>query len=159
MSNRPYKNIKRFVDNLSKDVEKRMDDNPLIDVLKVDSSVDLLGKHVDDLVSAFKVFDNTVSATLPYVEGYTGYSGNPEEQEGWYLPFTVLADFENATITVKTSKGTYTLDEDKTIVLRVGAKKNFKFTVTAKTAKETISESFETDLKFEDKPTAQEVEA
>lgn len=49
------------------------------------SGVDLLGKSVTDLQTGITVGSDSVSGTLKYVTGYTGFSGDPAEQEGNYL--------------------------------------------------------------------------
>ena len=102
MSNRPYKNVKRFVDDISKDVKKGMKGENLITVVKVANDVDLLGKHANDLMTSFVVDEgtDTIIATLPYVEGYTGFSGLPEEQEGNYLVFKTTTGLKDATIKI-----------------------------------------------------------
>ena len=58
-----------------------------------DSSIDLLGKDCDDLQEDIAVADGAVTGSLKYVTGYTGWSGNPAEQEGNYLALK----FENST--------------------------------------------------------------
>lgn len=48
-------------------------------------SVDLLGKKASDLQKGIKIVDGKVYGTLKYVTEYTGFSGNPAEQQGYYL--------------------------------------------------------------------------
>lgn len=50
-----------------------------------DTSIDLFGKDCDDLQETVAVADGAVTGTLKYVTGYTGWSGDPDEQEGNYL--------------------------------------------------------------------------
>lgn len=45
----------------------------------------LLGKSVEDLQSDITIGTDSISGTLNYVTGYTGFSGDPAEQEGNYL--------------------------------------------------------------------------
>ena len=89
-----------------------------------DTSVDLLGKDCDDLQETVAVADGAVTGTLKYVTGYTGWSGDPDEQEGNYL--ALKADFpDGATTTVEIVNGMFgpaTLDEDKNMVLRIADK-------------------------------------
>lgn len=58
-----------------------------------DTSVDLFGKDCDDLQENVAVADGAVTGTLKYVTGYTGWTGDPDEQEGNYLALK----FTNAT--------------------------------------------------------------
>ena len=48
-------------------------------------SVDLFGKMASDLQEGVFIEDGKVYGTLKYVSGYTGFSGLPSEQEGYYL--------------------------------------------------------------------------
>ncbi len=52
----------------------------------------LYGKRVSSLIgSDVKVFeDGSVEGTLKYVTGYTQFSGQPDEQEGYYFPFRLV---------------------------------------------------------------------
>ena len=51
----------------------------------IEDSVDLLGKKASDLQEGVFIVDGKVFGTLKYVTEYTGFSGLPEEQEGYYL--------------------------------------------------------------------------
>ena len=56
------------------------------------ASQELYGKTVGDMVeNGMRVLeDGTVLGTFKYVTGYTGFNGSdPEEQEGYYFPFTL----------------------------------------------------------------------
>lgn len=57
--------------------------------LSVDTDIpadeDLLGKVIGDLQSDIVIRDHDIIGTLNYVTGYTGFSGDPEEQSGNYL--------------------------------------------------------------------------
>ena len=61
------------------------------DILTIPSQGQTLyGKRVSSLVGDdIKVFeDGTVTGTLKYVTGYTGFNeAEPEEQEGYFFPF------------------------------------------------------------------------
>lgn len=147
MSNRPYKNIKRFVDNLSADIAIKMGDTPLIEVEQPDDSIDLAGKTASELVSEFEIQDNVITATLPYVEGYTGYSEEVSEQEGNYLPLMITSQLEDAAISVKVGKNTYNVEESGALVLRV-EKSSIKIVITAKTETETVIETILANLEL-----------
>lgn len=51
----------------------------------ISDSVDLLGKVASDLQSDIVIANGAITGTLKYVEGYTGWSSNPDEQEGNYI--------------------------------------------------------------------------
>lgn len=91
--------------------------------LDISDEVDLLGKKISDLQSGVTYNDGEFKGELKYVTGYTGFSGDPEEQEGYYIAFHVA--YEGAdSIKVNGS----TLDEDGIIILRFknGNNKNSK---------------------------------
>lgn len=84
-------------------------------------TTELLGKLVSELqegVSISQLSSSTtygISGTLHYVEDYTGFSSNPEEQQGNYLALKI-EDEEGATTTVEIVGGTsgpVALDSDK----------------------------------------------
>lgn len=87
-----------------------------------DPSETLLGKAVSDLQEDVLVDDRAIEGVLKYVTGYTGFSGDPEEQSGNYLAlkFTPAA---GAVTTVELIGGKLgqpvTLDSDNNIVLRI----------------------------------------
>lgn len=65
--------------------------------------------------------DNSISGTLKYVTGYTGFSSDAELQEGNYIALKVNAAPE-LTITVALKNGlsgAVTLDADRNVVIRV----------------------------------------
>ena len=97
------------------------------------TGVDLLGKSVGDLQQNVNIGLNTISGTLKYVEGYTGFSGAAEEQEGNYLVLHVGSTVEDVTFTVELVGGTHgavELDEDGIIILKI-ANTNQKVKITA----------------------------
>lgn len=61
----------------------------------IEDSVDLLGKKASDLQKDVIIEDGKFYGTLHYVTGYTGFSGNPAQQKGWYVVFHIEND--NAT--------------------------------------------------------------
>lgn len=61
----------------------------------ISADTDLLGKSVTDLQEGVSISGGTISGTLHYVEGYTGFSGDPAEQEGNYI--ALHAEDESAT--------------------------------------------------------------
>lgn len=89
----------------------------------ISDEVDLLGKKISDLQSGVTYNDGEFKGELKYVTDYTGFSGDPEEQEGYYIAFHVA--YEGAdSIKVNGS----VLDEDGIIILRFknGNNKNSK---------------------------------
>lgn len=63
-----------------------------------------------------------IGGTLKYVTDYTGFSGDPAEQQGNYLVLHIDTDVEDATIEVELiggAHGSVTLDSDHTIILRI----------------------------------------
>ena len=84
-----------------------------------DISDDLLGKYASDLQKDVAVSANNILGTLKYVTDYTGFSGDPELQEGNYLAIKVVdnIDADHYTIAFAGRKDT-TLDPDLTHVQR-----------------------------------------
>ena len=83
----------------------------------------MLGKSVSDLQTGITVGNNAITGTLKYVTGYTGFSGDPEEQSGNYLAFHCAADGADS-ITVEiigavSTPGEQTLDSDGIMIFRV----------------------------------------
>ena len=101
----------------------------------VPASLDLFGLHVDDLQSNVAVDKSSmkITGTLNYVTDYTGFSSNPEDQEGNYL--VLHADDENADKVVVEilggTKGPVELDSDRTIVLLIRNKDTQSVKVTS----------------------------
>lgn len=89
----------------------------------VSTSVDLLGKHVNDLQSDIVVGDTGISGELKAVTGYTGFSGDVSEQSGHYLVLHCdVPSFGGETITVELVGGVHgpvNLDADGIIIFRV----------------------------------------
>jgi hypothetical protein len=64
----------------------------------------------------------TISGNIEYVTGYTGFSGDPAEQEGNYLTVHFATEAEDTTITVAIIGGDHgpvTLDSDGILVARI----------------------------------------
>lgn len=90
--------------------------NPLSNyaiVLNITNKIDLFGKKISDLQRGVRYNDGEFKGELNYVTNYTGFSGKPEEQEGYYIAFRVVYQGADS-IKVNGS----TLDEDGIIVLR-----------------------------------------
>lgn len=74
---------------------------------------------------------NGLTGTLKYVDNYTGFSGDPELQEGNYLVFhAAVPNVEGVTIKA-TMDNTSTLDEDGIGVFRVRDKSSQTLTIVA----------------------------
>lgn len=74
---------------------------------------------------------NGLTGTLKYVDNYTGFSGDPELQEGNYLVFhAAVPNVEDVTIKA-TMDNTSTLDEDGIGVFRVRDKSSQTLTIVA----------------------------
>lgn len=98
-----------------------------------DPETSLFGKAVSDLQTGILFNDKSVNGTLKYVTGYTGYSGDPDLQEGNFLAIKATAS-ENATVTVELTNGhsgPVTLDSDMNAVIRIENKNTQKLKVVA----------------------------
>lgn len=109
---------------------QKMEDsaNPLsaltVDV-EIAAAEDLLGKVIADLQSNVVVGVNDIKGKLNFIDDYTGFSGDPAEQEGWYLAIHAsVPDVTGATIKIKHSDkaGDKALDSDGILILRVDEK-------------------------------------
>ena len=95
----------------------------VIQAAAVSDGVDLLGKQASDLMSGVAVEDDTITGTLHYVTGYTGFNeAEPEEQEGYFLALIFTAEGYN--LSVSHSGGKHPdepvpLDPDGIYILRV----------------------------------------
>lgn len=84
----------------------------------------MLGKVVANLQEDVEIGEYGVTGTLKYVTGYTGFSGDPAEQNGNYLVLHFeVEDEENAVIQAKLEKGNnpnfVTLDSDGILIVRI----------------------------------------
>lgn len=101
----------------------------------ISASEDLFGKVIADLQSDIVVgADHIISGTLKYVDDYTGFSGNPEEQVGNYIVLHAsvsdVPDGVNYTIQAKITNAV-TLDDDGIYVGLVRNKDTQTITFTA----------------------------
>ena len=107
-------------------------------------SVDLFGKVASDLQEGVFIKDGKVFGTLKYVTGYTGFSGLPEEQEGYYLVLHYECEGADS---IKVNG--VTLDEDGIHILII-KKKGGKVFVEITKDENTFSEYIDiSDLKYE----------
>ena len=77
--------------------------------------------------------------------GYTGFSGDPAEQQGNYIALHIDTDVEGSTITVELIGGDHgpvKLDSDRTCIFRI-KNKNQKIKITSeKTGYPTITKTY-----------------
>ncbi len=88
-----------------------------------DGETYVLGKQVSELQEDVTVNDNSITGTLNYVTGFTGFSGNPELQEGNFLALK-FEHPDGATTTVEIIGGTsgpVELDSDMNWVGRIAS--------------------------------------
>lgn len=106
------------------------------------ADADLLDKVVSDLQSNIAVSeDNSITGTLKYVTGYTGFSGDPDEQEGHFLAVHASA-VEGAVIKAEVIGGDHgevTLDNDGILIARIkNNQQALKFSATTGAGTQTI---------------------
>lgn len=106
--------------------------------LDVESDVrpTVFGKNVSDLQEDVTITGNQVTGTLHYVTEYTGFSGDPDLQEGNYLALSFAADPSTDDIYVELvnalySPGPQKLDADKDMCIRITDKDKQYLIVTA----------------------------
>lgn len=111
--------------------------------------VDLLGKKPADLQTNISINGNSITGTLKYVSGYTGFNGSVvEEQEGNYLALKFNSEPNDTEITVEIvggKKGAVELDEDRMFVGRITDKNSQSIKVVCKKDSKVITETY--DLK------------
>lgn len=100
----------------------------------IDNETSLLGKYVTDLQEDVEIAGGVITGTLHYVTEYTGFSGDPAEQEGNYLAVACEAS-EGDTITAELIGGQHgpvTLDPDGILIARITdpATQKLRFTAT-----------------------------
>lgn len=98
-----------------------------------DGETELFGKDVADLQEGIVLANGAASGTLKYVTGYTGYSGDPDLQEGNYIACKCTSD-AGAVLTVELLGGEgdpVTLDSDMNFVCRVSDHTTQSIKVTA----------------------------
>lgn len=88
--------------------------------------------------------EDSISGTLKYVTGYTGFSSAAADQKGNYLALKVNAP-SDAVVTVEVvggTKGPVTLDDDRNIVLLIKNKNTQSVKVVAKAQGETVTKTY-----------------
>lgn len=90
----------------------------------ISDETDLFGKVASDLQTNIALSEDDITGTLKYVTGYTGFSGNVDEQSGNYLVLHVDTNSEDDIYVevVNGVSGPVKLDEDRLIVLRIADK-------------------------------------
>lgn len=94
----------------------------------------MLGKTPSDLQENITITDNSISGTLKYVTGYTGFSSKVSEQSGNYLAIHVNIP-TGSTVKVFIIGGDNTepktMDSDGVLVARIkNTSEKIQFTVT-----------------------------
>ena len=88
-----------------------------------------------DLQSDIKIDGSVITGNLKYVTGYTGFSGDPAEQEGNYIALHAETDFDEDEITLEVINGTVghpvTLDPDGLMIVRISDKDTQKIRIVA----------------------------
>lgn len=82
----------------------------------------MFGKLPSELQEDLTITNNVARGTLYYVTGYTGFSGNVEEQSGNYIALKLTGVPEGAVVKyqrVDSGLDPVTLDSDLNIVIRV----------------------------------------
>ena len=106
----------------------------------------MLGKLVSDLQDNIVISEDSITGTLKYVTGYTGFNDSvPSEQEGNYLALKIDAEPVGSVTTVELvggTKGPVTLDEDMNIVLLIKNKDTQSVKVTVETDSKTSSKIY-----------------
>ena len=109
---------KNIEDALSKLPDGAISTKTLNLVLDADiaNDTDLLGKTVGDLQKNIRVWNDQITGHLKYVSDYTGFSDDPDEQEGHYIALHAsVTNVDGATVKINNQ----TLDSDGLIILIV----------------------------------------
>ena len=77
---------------------------PTMTVAEPGDSDNLLGKELTDLQTDVTIADGSITGELKYVTEYTGFSGDPELQEGHFFAIKGTTDADRVTIQIETSK-------------------------------------------------------
>lgn len=108
--------------------------------------MDLLGKKAKELQTGIAVDGETITGTLKYVTGYTGFnSTDVSEQSGHYLALKFATDPEAEEVTVELvggDKGPVALDEDMMLVGLITEEIN-SIRVVAKSGDKTATKEFD----------------
>lgn len=108
----------------------------------IPAATDLLGKSVTDLQSNIKVNKKSIFGTLKYVDDYTDFSGDPEEQAGNYLALHIaVPDVEGVTISAGINNPSV-LDEDGLIIIIVRDTKKPIVVTASKEGYKTVTKKF-----------------
>lgn len=111
----------------------------------ISASENLLGKQVDDLQSDITIGPDSISGTLKYVTGYTGFSSATAEQSGNYLALHCDGIPSADEVTVELVGGTLghpvQLDSDRIIVVRITDVNNQYIVITATKDGTTLSKT------------------
>ena len=111
----------------------------------IPASTDLLGKIVTDLQENIAIGSDSISGTLKYVTGYTGFSGDVSEQSGNYLALKCDGIPDADEVTFELVGGTVghpvVLDSDRLIVVRITNTESQYIVFTAKKSGITISKT------------------
>ena len=104
--------------------------------VKADVHPTVFSKNVSDLQANVEVTGNQVTGTLHYVTNFTGFSGDPELQEGNYLALSFDTEPAADKICVEfvgalTTHGPQELDSDKDICVRITDKNKQYIVMTA----------------------------
>ena len=95
----------------------------------------MLGKVASDLQEEVVIGNGKIEGTLHYVTGYTGFSGDPEEQEGHFLVFHAESNMPDSTITMEVVNGSVghpvTLTDDGIGIIRIANKDNQMLRIVA----------------------------
>ena len=90
--------------------------------------------------------DNSITGTLKYVPGYTGFNGSvPDEQKGNYLALKIDVTPKDTVTTVELvggTKGPVELDEDMNIVLLIKNKDTQSVKVISKKDANSVTKTY-----------------
>lgn len=86
-----------------------------------DAEAERYGEAVSDLQSDVAIADGAITGTLAYVTGYTGFSGDPDEQEGNYLALKLSAEPHDKVKVSIGDRGPVDVTADGYIVARLTA--------------------------------------
>ena len=109
------------------------------------SGIETLGKSASALQSGIEIGENVITGTVKYVTGYTGFSGDTEEQSGYYIALHADVDADDAAITLELIGGTHgpkTLDSDGLMVCRLIDPQNQAIRLTATKSGKSVSRTW-----------------
>lgn len=100
---------------------------------------DLFGKKASDLQNIDAV-DGILRGSLNYVEGYTGFSSKPEEQQGHYIAVRVLTCLEGVDLYCQMGAGKEVKLDSDGIVVFITWERNLPIVGRAKKNGEVVAE-------------------